>query len=93
MFDNVAAIWTSSIQGLPLNYIDLLMNNFPDGKCDWIADLGCGNGTLTFLLSKIGKNVIGIDASSEMIELAKQKDVEKRIEWIRSSVQEYGFGD
>ncbi|MBQ8356573.1 MAG: methyltransferase domain-containing protein [Clostridia bacterium] len=36
-----------------------------------VIDLGCGNGTLTKKLSERGYRVIGIDASSDMIALAK----------------------
>ncbi len=36
-----------------------------------ILDIGCGTGTLTQKLSESGANVIGIDASADMIEKAK----------------------
>ncbi|WP_080903043.1 trans-aconitate 2-methyltransferase [Parabacteroides sp. Marseille-P3160] len=37
---------------------------------DTVIDLGCGNGALTMRLSEMGAHAIGIDASSEMLEMA-----------------------
>lgn len=41
-------------------------------ETDTIVDLGCGNGALTQRLSQLSKNVIGIDASDEMLKIAKE---------------------
>lgn len=38
-----------------------------------VAELGCGTGTLTELLSTSGYDMIGIDASPDMLELAQEK--------------------
>lgn len=38
-----------------------------------IADLGCGTGTMAGIMSREGYDVIGIDASPEMLSIAKQK--------------------
>lgn len=38
-----------------------------------VAELGCGTGTLTELLSASGYDMIGIDASADMLELAQAK--------------------
>jgi ArsR family transcriptional regulator len=44
-----------------------------------LADIGCGTGTLTFELARLGKRVIGIDLSRAMIQhakrLAKQNEI------------------
>jgi len=49
------------------NLVELL-----DVKADErILDLGCGTGYLTDQIQKLGANVVGIDASPEMIEQAK----------------------
>lgn len=36
-----------------------------------VIDLGCGSGTLTYMLADMGFDVIGIDASEEMLSLAR----------------------
>ena len=38
-----------------------------------VLDLGCGTGTLTELLSKKGFDMIGVDNSEEMLQLAMEK--------------------
>ena len=37
-----------------------------------ILDVGCGGGLLTEPLSRLGANVVGIDASSKNIKIAKK---------------------
>lgn len=41
-----------------------------------ILDLGCGSGTLTEMLAQRGHDMIGVDLSEEMLELARQKQSE-----------------
>ncbi|MCR5715252.1 MAG: class I SAM-dependent methyltransferase [Lachnospiraceae bacterium] len=41
-----------------------------------ICDLGCGTGTLTEMLSADGYEMIGIDLSEEMLEIAREKSAE-----------------
>lgn len=38
-----------------------------------ILDLGCGTGTLTELLAEAGYDMIGVDSSADMLELAMEK--------------------
>lgn len=38
-----------------------------------LADLGCGTGTMTELLAEAGYDMIGIDSSEEMLEIAMDK--------------------
>ena len=38
-----------------------------------ILDLGCGTGTLTELLAEKGYDMIGVDSSADMLELAMEK--------------------
>ena len=38
-----------------------------------MLDLGCGTGTLTELLAENGYDMIGVDASEEMLGLAMEK--------------------
>lgn len=41
-----------------------------------ILDIGCGDGTLTQQISGAGAKVIGLDASTEMVEAARTKGVD-----------------
>jgi len=43
---------------------------------DLVLDLGCGTGTLTQLLALKGYDMIGVDSSSEMLNIAMEKQAE-----------------
>lgn len=53
----------------------LLRENHVDGGL--LLDLGCGTGTLSFLLEKDGYDVIGVDASEDMLMVANEKKFEE----------------
>lgn len=67
---------------------DMFMDNIPYGEwCGYLAgilkkygitdgivlELGCGTGSLTELLAKRGYDMIGIDSSEDMLEIAAEK--------------------
>ncbi len=52
----------------------LLHGNGVDGGL--LLDLGCGTGTLSFLLEKLGYDIIGVDASEDMLMIANEKKYE-----------------
>src|SRR5690625_3572294 len=70
-------VWNATLYDNKLNFI----SNYGKGMVEWlnpkqgesIIDLGCGTGDLTFEISKSGANVVGIDASKEMIASARNK--------------------
>ena len=47
---------------------------------DTVIDLGCGNGALTKQLSAMGVHAIGMDASAEMLEIARSRYSELQFE-------------
>lgn len=53
---------------------NLLVKNGVDGGI--LLDLACGTGELSFLLSEKGYDVIGVDASEEMLSIANEKKTE-----------------
>lgn len=44
-----------------------------------ILDLGCGDGTLTERIAQLGADVLGVDASEDMINTAQQRGVTARV--------------
>ena len=70
---------------------DLFMDNIPyKDWCEYVAgllkdygindglvlDLGCGTGSLTELLSERGYDMIGVDSSEDMLQIAMDKRAE-----------------
>lgn len=45
-----------------------------------VADLGCGTGELTLRLAEAGYDMIGVDLSSEMLCVVREKAAEAKIE-------------
>lgn len=54
------------------NVLDCLAKYHITGK-ELVLDMGCGTGTLTELLAKAGYDMIGIDSSREMLNIAMEK--------------------
>ncbi len=59
-----------------------------------LCDVGCGTGSLTVRLGSMGYDVIGVDASSDMLSFAAAKD--SSVRWVCQSMTElslYGEAD
>ena len=59
---------------------------------DHVLDVGCGTGSATVLAAQKAQNVVGMDLSPHMIELAQEKVVKKGLTntaLVQSSVEEY----
>lgn len=52
-------------------YICDILKEYGVKKGDIVLDLGCGTGTMTRLLAKAGYDMIGVDLSEEMLEIAR----------------------
>lgn len=59
-----------------------------------ILDVGCGGGLLSEPLARIGAEVTGIDASSELISVAKEhaildSDLNGKLNYIQTSIEDF----
>lgn len=83
---------------------DLFMDDIPYGEwCEYLAgllseygiqdglllDLGCGTGKLTRLLADRGYDMIGIDLSGEMLEIAREKGNTEEILYLQQDMREF----
>ncbi len=57
------------------DHYDALIKKF-GAPGDILLDLGCGTGTLSFLLEEKGYDVVGVDASEEMLSAALEKKMD-----------------
>lgn len=73
--------------------VDLIVKTFrkysPKKKIKTILNLGCGTGNHDFILADRGFNVIGVDASADMIKLAqeKNKSANRPVNFVRKGIQ------
>jgi SAM-dependent methyltransferase len=54
-----------------------------------ILDLGCGTGLLCNAYAAKGHQVTGVEPSSAMLDVAKQKSFANKISWVQSFAQNY----
>lgn len=68
----------------PLNHLqrEFVKSKIGDTINASILDLGCGTGTLDISLSKEGYSIIGIDADSKMIEIARNKNNSENVAFL-----------
>jgi 2-polyprenyl-3-methyl-5-hydroxy-6-metoxy-1,4-benzoquinol methylase len=85
-FDNIAFLpdqWDHNRQ-----YQNYLLKNIPP-DCSYILDVGCGTGELTKKLVPYSAKIIGIDVSGNMINEAKKRNYDEKIDYIKTSVEKY----
>jgi len=79
-FKRVAPEWDAhrdQVQGPPKYAADVAQNLGPD---DTVVDLGTGTGVLLHVLSEHAKTVIGVDASAEMLQVARRNALERELD-------------
>ncbi len=77
IFSSVYDILTENVpyERIADSVCSLLHKNGVNGGL--LLDLGCGTGTLSFLLEKKGYDIIGVDASEDMLTVANEKKYEE----------------
>lgn len=73
VFSSVYDVLTENVEyeRIAHKICSLLRENGVNGGL--LLDLGCGTGTLSFLLEKKGYDIIGVDASEDMLMVANEK--------------------
>ena len=80
-FADVYDTLTSNIDYKELaGYYDRIITSH-GGKKGILLDLSCGTGSMSMQLSALGYDVIGVDLSTEMLSVAKEKP-HKNIEYL-----------
>ena len=95
-FNDIAEKWWD-LDGefKPLHQINPLRLNFIKERTELkgkrVLDIGCGGGILSEALSKAGADVIGIDASTQTIGVAKShaNSVNSKVTYLESTVEDF----
>lgn len=73
----------------------VIMDKLPkDLRGARILDAGCGTGLLSRMLDERGAEVVGVDISEKLIEVAKNRSsLNKNIEYFAGDMKEQSFGN
>jgi ubiquinone/menaquinone biosynthesis C-methylase UbiE len=90
-FDDIAGKWDGWVKRDVLNAaLNKGLERFDVGPDETVIDLGCGTGNLTqALLARLSERgrVIAVDFSSRMIEEARRKVSDSRVEWVNAAAE------
>lgn len=75
-----------------MNDNTFFISNMPSKK-ERVLDIGCGSGLLADELSTYFNEVIGIDISNEMLEVAKRKHQRSNITYLNMDAEYLSFGN
>lgn len=78
-YSSFAAVYDMFMDNIPYDewckYLTTLLQEYGVSE-GLVLELGCGTGTLTRLLAARGYDMIGVDVSAEMLEIAAERSVE-----------------
>lgn len=66
--------------------------NFTKTPCR-VLDIGCGTGSVTLRLADRGHTVTGIDPADGMLQVARMKDGQGRVDWVQAPAAEFLLPD
>jgi len=85
---NCNVMYDNALKEIIYNYIK---------ECDYILEAGCGTGRFSIHLAKQGKKVLAMDASIEMLNIARSKAIEEnvadRIVFVEGDIENIPFND
>ncbi|MDB5204763.1 MAG: class SAM-dependent methyltransferase [Candidatus Taylorbacteria bacterium] len=79
LYDNLNALGADS---------DFFCEKVKELEAQTIIDLGCGTGLLTTKLAEQGYEMIGIEPSDAMLEVARHKPYGEKVKWIIGSSEQ-----
>lgn len=94
-YTGFARVYESFMDNIPYDdwakYIIGLLKEYGVAPGSLLAELGCGTGTMTRLLAKAGYDMIGIDLSEEMLDIARYEhpEDESDILYLNQDMREF----
>ena len=71
------------------DYLECIFKKHMDFNPSLVADLGCGTGSVCEILSHKGYDLIGIDASAMMLDIATRKKGSQKILYLNQDMCEF----
>lgn len=94
-YTGFAKVYETFMDNIPYEewaeYLTGLLKEYGVAPGSLVAELGCGTGTMTRLLSRAGYDMIGIDLSEEMLDIARYEhpEVEEDILYLHQDMREF----
>lgn len=94
-FNSCASEYSKFRPDYPETLFEMLIENFNLSKNSTMVDIGCGTAKSSIPFAKHGINVIGIDTSLEMLEVAKTtaKELNLPMTFLESNAEEIKLPD
>lgn len=72
-------------------FIDKILKKEMKTKPELVLDLGCGTGSMTLALADLGYDMTGIDYSTEMLDIARERaeKAQKDVLWLHQDMTEF----
>jgi len=77
-------IWGRHDYDADVRFLDGFFRKY---HCKSVIDVGCGTGNHALRLSKLGYQITGVDVSPTMLKIAKMKDEEEKIRFVRGDMK------
>ncbi len=94
-YTGFAKVYETFMDNIPYEewteYLTGLLSEYGVAPGSLLAELGCGTGTMTRLLAKEGYDMIGIDLSEEMLDIARYEHPEEEgdILYLNQDMREF----
>jgi SAM-dependent methyltransferase len=89
MYNSLAQVYDRLMEDMPYGeWLSWLEEYWAQhGQPRTLVDLGCGTGTIALAIAAKGLQVVGIDLSEEMLEVARNKEkMLHKVEWVTRSL-------
>lgn len=77
-------IWGKHDYDADVKFLDALFRKY---GCKRIIDIGCGTGNHSIRLSRLGYELTGVDISSAMLKIAKEKDKRAMVRFVQGDMR------
>jgi ubiquinone/menaquinone biosynthesis C-methylase UbiE len=77
----------------PGTQLDFYLGVAEEASAEVVIDLGCGTGIVTLQFASRGYQMIGVDPSAVMLEVALQKPGADRVQWVQGGAGQLGTPD